>query len=244
MQMDKEDVVQRILDLAARNGGTVSFDTFVREAGISDHRLKGQVWFRGWNALLEEIGLPTKQFGTARTSDDEVATAIAELIVRLGRWPTEAECIREKKLSPSFPSTKVILRAKRSGRLWTILQSYRPEDAAYDVVRSVGASHADEQNTATDDELRVVARVVGYVYMLQSGRRYKIGFTNSPIRRFREVRIELPEETVQVHTIETDDPKGIEAYWHKRFAAKRIRNSEWFELNADDVRAFKRRKYQ
>ena len=95
-----------------------------------------------------------------------------------------------------------------------------------------------------DSDLDLSAGVQGYVYMLRSGKHYKIGFTNSPVRRFREVRIELPSETVQVHTVETDDPKGIEAYWHKRFAGKRIRDSEWFELSADEVRAFKRPKYQ
>ena len=80
--------------------------------------------------------------------------------------------------------------------------------------------------------------------MLRSGRKYKIGKSTDPSRRFREVRLELPVETVQVHAIATDDPTGIETYWLRRFAAKRIRNTEFFTLDAEDVRAFMLRKFQ
>lgn len=57
----------------------------------------------------------------------------------------------------------------------------------------------------------------GSVYLLKSGRNYKIGRAFALGRRGREIQLQLPERAVTVHVIQTDDPIGIETYWHKRF---------------------------
>ena len=69
---------------------------------------------------------------------------------------------------------------------------------------------------------------------------YKIGKSDRPDRRYRQVQLLVPNEVEEVHVLEIDDPAGIESYWHRRFAAKRLRG-EWFDLTESDVAAFRRR---
>jgi Meiotically up-regulated gene 113 len=86
------------------------------------------------------------------------------------------------------------------------------------------------------------AEILGFVYLMKSGRYFKIGKSNAVGRRERELAIQLPDMAATVHAISTDDPHGIESYWHRRFESKR-KNGEWFALDQADVQVFKRRKF-
>jgi hypothetical protein len=86
------------------------------------------------------------------------------------------------------------------------------------------------------------ARTLGDVYLLKSGRHYKIGRSSRSAQRGQRLAAQLPERANLIHVIKTDDPPGIERYWHKRFA-QRHKKGEWFDLTCEDVTVFKRRKF-
>ena len=77
----------------------------------------------------------------------------------------------------------------------------------------------------------------GIVYLLKAGPYYKIGMTKDFANRLDQIKLQLPFPVEVIHKIETDDPHGIETYWHKRFSDKRT-NGEWFVLSNADVAAF------
>jgi len=241
--MKKSHIISEIQRLAANSSGAApGWRKLQKEAGINYSDWCGVHWAR-WNDALADAGFAPNRL-TEAYSDSVLLDHYARLAEELGHLPTGADLRLRTQSDPGFPSDKTFGRLGSKLEIASMLIPHCQRMPNFEKVALWASEYQAKHKEEEVHEPSNSERLSGYVYMLRYGKRYKIGFTNSPTRRFREVSIELPDETHQVHTIATDDPNGIEGYWHKRFAARRIRNSEWFELTGEDVRAFKRRVYQ
>lgn len=237
----KEFILDEIRRLAQERGGRIGLRAFLIASGIPEKQILGRHWAT-WNEAVADAGIETASFARPRTPDESVLEALANLVGQLKKWPSENELSLARRRDASFPSLKVFRRLRAAGDIPARLRAHcvgRRELASAMEVAAAQASLSSEESATYKR-----APIQGYVYMMRSGRRYKIGRSNSPARRHREVRLDLPDPTKLVHSIETDDPAGIEAYWHHRFESKRVRDTEFFDLDAADVAAFKRRRYQ
>jgi len=174
-------------------------------------------------------------------SDEFLLKKLVLLTRHLKRVPIVGDLMLAAKADPTFPSRGVFrrlgLKAQRVSRVIAFCEGNPEHEDVVALWRNV----AIEEQPPGADEGDLAPPAVGYVYLLKHGsrREYKIGRTNNPVRREGEVGIQLPERLQPIHYIKTDDPAGVESYWHSRFANKR-KEGEWFALTAQDVRAFKR----
>jgi len=170
---------------------------------------------------------------------------LASFARELGHFPVTNEIKLKARTEPGFPWHNAFARFGGKQAVAARLRDFclvrGQKDVAALCVAVIPPPVGSESNIERDLVLESES-VLGYVYLLKSGRYCKVGRSNAVGRRERELAIQLPEEAKVVHSIKTDDPAGIEAYWHSRFGERR-RNGEWFELMAKDFAAFKRRKF-
>jgi Meiotically up-regulated gene 113 len=241
--VSRETVVAAIQRTAAANGGKpLGRRRFEQETGIQPSDWLGRYWAR-WGDALVEAGFEPNGLQD-RYDDIEVLATLVDEIRRLGHIPTGAELKLRRHQDCQFPSHNVFTRFGTKTQLVIRLQAYCRDHPDHDDVEQILAMSllTSVEHSPDDPDIHDGVDSFGFVYLLKSGRYFKIGRTNSAGRRERELAIQLPERTAQVHVIETDDPTGIERYWHQRFADRR-KNGEWFELSPADVKAFKRRKF-
>lgn len=236
----KQHILAEIKRTAAENGGkALGEKAFFSETGIRQADWLGRHWAR-WSDALAEAGFGPNQWQGAYT-DEQVLAPLAEYVRELGRFPVKAELELKRRSDPTFPSKTVYQRYGRKHVLAGKLRDFA-NARGYDDVAALCGPVADVEADEEAYDAPASAEQHGFVYLIRSGRFHKIGRTNAVGRRERELAIQLPERTRLVHSIKTDDPAGIEDYWHRRFADRR-KNGEWFELTAQDVAAFRRRKF-
>ena len=234
----RESIIRAYRDLVkVRGGAVVGSGVFERETGLSKYYWNGRYW-RNWSAFQTEAGFDANS-PTQRIDDEVLLRRFAELALERDEIPTEADLALKRAEDPSFPGKGGFRRWGSRHALLAKIAEYCEGKAEF---ASVLTKLRGESSESLDHRLES-SKVQGFVYLLKSGKHYKLGRSNAVGRRLRELAIQLPKKPDTVHVIETDDPEGIEAYWHSRFSSKR-QGGEWFALSAEDVQAFKRRRYQ
>ncbi|MGA2852523.1 MAG: GIY-YIG nuclease family protein [Verrucomicrobiota bacterium] len=240
--MNKSHILQEINRVAEANGGAPPGEkTFQKETGIKKADWFGKIWAR-WSDALREAGLVPNEPQRAYSKTD-LLDRYANFAQELGRLPALGDMRLKARTDSEFPAdatfdnhfgTKIDLVNK-------LLEHCQSNTKYKNIVPLCEEYIAKNQNPSDKTQIQEEGQI-GFVYLIKSGHFYKIGRANSAGRREYELAIQLPEKAKTIHVIRTDDPSGIEAYWHNRFSAKR-KNGEWFELSVADVAVFKRRKF-
>ena len=237
----RETIINEIKRLASENGGKPPGRRyFANETGISESDWYGKIWSR-WNDAVTEAGFVPNNI--AEKHPTEIVLENYAKICRLyGRPPTNPETRLYAREHDDFIGYDAFKR--HFGSKAGIIAAARAWAKKNGDVKLLSLLPEPEETKTDSDRIESNERKAeGFVYLLKSGSHFKIGHSDNLERRLNQISVALPEKVKLVHAIRTDDPAGIESYWHRRFADKRA-NGEWFALNSSDVRVFKRRKFQ
>jgi hypothetical protein len=232
----RDQILREIKRMAETNNGQPPGEkTFSQATEIQRDEWRGKYWARWGDACAEAGFVPNS--APLKIAHEAILQKLAEAFSQSGKVMTEPELNIYRRTHPGFPSSTTIGKAfsTKSERL-TKLAEWIDRNGSYPDVAAMLAEHRHEL-------LPSIKKQEGYVYLLKSGAYYKIGRSDNIERRVKQIGQAAVEPLNQVHVIRTDDPPGIEAYWHRRFADRKT-NGEWFKLTTADVQAFKRRKFQ
>lgn len=235
--MTKDFILCEIRRVSTTLGHPPGRREFYNATGIREADWHGKFWAR-WGDALQEAGFQPNERKAAYPDEYRAAKMIA-LIRDLGHFPTRAEMRLRRREDGSFPDANVYYRLGNRAAIVTFIHDFCNGRLEYADIIAVCDAASDGEQTPEEGASDIT---LGSIYLIKSGRHYKIGRSNAAGRRQYELAIQLPEKVKTLHVIKTDDPVGIEQYWHKRFADRR-KNGEWFELTAEDLRAFRRRKF-
>ncbi len=236
--MNKKYIIDEIKRTAKENNDVpLGANRFKMETGINETEWCGKYWTKWGDALIEAGYQPNKM--QEAYGEEFLIKKIIDLIRKLKKFPTVREIKLNSFQDKNFPSQGPFRNALGTKNIMVtkIIKYCEDKDELLDIL-TICQNVLEKKEEENYNELQK-KETFGYVYLMKSGRFYKIGKANCVEKRNYEIGIKLPEESKIIHKIRTDDPFGIEAYWHKRFESKR-KQGEWFDLSASDIEAFKK----
>jgi hypothetical protein len=244
---EKEFILGEIRRTAAINNNKPLGQTaFLAETCVTEHEWKGVYWAR-WGDALVEAGFEPLEWNPA-LDEEEIFKHLASLVRKYQKYPAKAEIQMESRSNKSVPVPTTLRR--RLGEKAEIIRKLRDyclsKEEYTDVVAILAKEVASVKPIRNHSEQAASSKnqlPTGYVYLVKSGKLYKIGYSENHWRRKSELHKQTAEGITEIHTIAAiDDAPGIEKYWHNRFSEQR-QHGEWFNLSAEDISAFKKRKF-
>lgn len=240
--MNKDYILKEIDRTTKENNGMpLGRVRFAKETGIRDPDWLGKYWAKWSDALVEAGYSPNKM--QAATDENALMEQVISFIREIGKFPTVSELRLKAHSSRGFPAHNTIhsrlgKQSQLPKRILLFCEGKPEYSDIADICREVATTLKEEpEQYSKESNIEF-----GYVYLMKSGRFYKIGNSRNVERRNYDIGIKLPEDLKILHKIRTDDPVGIESYWHERLKDKR-KQGEWFDLSSEDISAFKRRKF-
>jgi len=236
----KPEILDLIRQLAAKNGGKAPGSRgFEISTGIREGDWRGKYWSK-WSRAISEAGLSPNEMNSLH-DEASVLTHYLMACRQVNGLATNAELQIYAQTAEGAPSKNAwTTRFDGIAGLRLAARNYAAQQAEWADVMPMLSGIDD----ARKESIREAFSKDGWVYLLKGlPGYYKIGRGEDLERRVKQVSVAMPEKVELEHSIKTDDPAGIEAYWHRRFADRRA-NGEWFKLTREDIRAFKRRKFQ
>ena len=178
---DKQDILNEIRRTAAQNEGKpVGVDRFRTETGIAEHEWCGVHWAR-WSDALSEAGFEPLEW-TVGLSEEEILEVLVRLVRQYRRYPTTKEILIEKRANAAIPTPKAIVRkvglkadAIRKLRDYCSRREDYADVSTILTKETIGSVVEKDDSQGKNGTSKL--KPSGYVYLLKSGKLYKIGQT-------------------------------------------------------------------
>jgi hypothetical protein len=182
-KISADAIIKTYTTLANERGGVpIGERFFTRRSGISRYNWMGGYW-RSWSAFQEAAGYSPND-ATQKIPDEVLLRRFAELALERGSIPTEADLNLKRKADPSFPGKLVFRR-------WGGRDALLEAAIAFCEAHSELAPALEILTAGTARRLghRLASlNVHGFVYLIRSGKNFKIGRQEAPIPVERHVR--------------------------------------------------------